>query len=76
MRLAVDGPSAPGGATTLRAKVWVRSTAEPSAWTVTTSDANAVLTGAGGVALSGYLSGSVTNAPITLSLDNLSAVTS
>jgi len=57
--------------TTVRAKVWASGTPEPAAWTVSTTDATAALQAPGGVALRGYLSGSATNAPVTVSFDDL-----
>ena len=60
--------------TTLNAKVWKAGAAEPAAWQLTTTDATPVLQSAGGVAVMVYLSGSATNAPVTASVDNLSAL--
>ena len=62
------------GTTTLNAKVWPAGTAEPGAWTTTTTDSTAGLQAAGAVGLYAYLSGSATNAPITVSVPDLSAV--
>jgi PKD repeat protein len=61
--------------TTVRAKIWAVGTAEPAAWTVTASDAAPELQGAGSVGLMTYLSGSATNAPITLSFDDFTTTT-
>ena len=60
--------------TQLRLKVWPAGTAEPGAWLLTASDADAALQVAGNVGVSTYLSGSSTNAPLTVSIDNLLAV--
>ncbi|WP_230976431.1 PKD domain-containing protein [Georgenia wutianyii] len=57
--------------TTLRAKVWAAGTAEPGAWTVAVTDTTAALQAPGGIALRGYLSTSATNAPVTVSFDDL-----
>ena len=57
--------------TTVRAKVWVVSVTEPSAWTVTATDATASMQSPGGVGVMSYLSGSATNAPIVTRMDDL-----
>ena len=44
---------------------------EPADWFVSTTDAQAELQGAGQVGVLAYLSGSSTNAPVTVSVDNL-----
>jgi hypothetical protein len=56
------------GSTTVRAKVWLGSAAEPAGWTVTTTDDFAGLQQAGSVGFRTNLSGSATNAPRTISL--------
>ena len=56
--------------TTLRTKVWKLGTTEPAAWTLTTTDTTANLQAVGSTGISTYLSGSATNAPIVLSVDN------
>jgi PKD repeat protein len=61
--------------TQLRAKVWRAGATEPTAWLVSGSDSTAALQAAGRVGVTNYLSGSATNAPITVSLDDLVAVT-
>lgn len=68
--LEVDGTSP----TTLRAKVWRDGATEPSAWTLQATDATGVLQAAGGVGFWDYLSGSSTNAPVTLLVDDLVVV--
>jgi len=60
-----------GGTTTLRAKAWANGVAEPSAWNVSVSDAQAELQAAGQVGLTAYTSGSTTNGPVIMSMDNL-----
>jgi trimeric autotransporter adhesin len=56
--------------TTLRAKLWKVGTTEPSSWTVATTDASSTLQAPGYLALTAYLSGTATNAPVTASFDN------
>ena len=60
-----------GGITTLQGKVWPDGSAEPSEWSVSTTDAQAELQGAGQVGVLGYLSGSTTNAPVSVTVDDL-----
>lgn len=57
------------GTTTLRAKVWRTGDAEPTAWTVTTTDTTAALQSAGSVGVYSYLSSSATNGPIVAKFD-------
>ncbi|MEN0128930.1 MAG: PKD domain-containing protein [Brevundimonas sp.] len=59
--------------TTLRAKVWLKGTTEPAAWRLTTTDSFAALQDAGAVGVVGYLSGSSTNAPFGILLDDFQA---
>ncbi|MDX6738508.1 LamG-like jellyroll fold domain-containing protein [Actinocorallia sp. A-T 12471] len=59
--------------TTLQTKVWADGSAEPG-WLLTTTDSSAGLQVAGSVGLRTFLSGSTTNAPITLTVDDFSAV--
>jgi hypothetical protein len=68
VRLEVSG----SGTSTIRAKVWADGTAEPTAWTVSATDTYAGLQAPGWVALGAYASGSTTNAPQTVSFDDLS----
>ena len=58
------------GTTTLAGKVWKASASEPGTAQVTSTNTEATLQAAGYPALQGYLSGSSTNAPVVLSLDN------
>lgn len=67
LRLRLEGTSP----TSLTAKVWRASAAEPAAWQLTASDNTAGLQVAGGTGLVSYLSASATNAPVTLRYDNL-----
>ncbi|MCW2530198.1 MAG: domain containing protein [Pseudonocardiales bacterium] len=69
IRVQVSG----SGPTTVRARAWRSTGAEPAAWTATSSDATAALQGAGAVGVSGYVSGSATNAPVTLRITAFSA---
>lgn len=62
------------GTTTLKGKVWADGTTEPTDWFLTTTDATAELQGAGQVGVLTYLSGSATNAPITVSVDDVAVV--
>ncbi|MET0694427.1 MAG: LamG-like jellyroll fold domain-containing protein [Propionibacteriaceae bacterium] len=59
--------------TTVRAKVWVGSAAEPSAWTATGSSSYAGLQRTGAVGFITYLSSSATNAPVNVSILKLEA---
>lgn len=61
--------------TTIRAKVWVVGTTEPTAWMLTATDATAGLQTAGYIGTESYLSSTATNAPITASYRNLQATT-
>lgn len=69
LRLQVEG-SAP---TTLRFRVWNAASAEPQTWQISTTDATDSLQKAGTIGLWTYLSGSATNGPTSISVDNLSA---
>jgi PKD repeat protein len=68
IRLKLDGT----GPTSLSAKVWRASAAEPAAWQLTATDATAALQVAGSAGLVGYLSGSSTNVPVTVRFDDFS----
>ncbi|UDY36949.1 PKD domain-containing protein [Dermatobacter hominis] len=59
--------------TALRAKVWADGAAEPTSWTLQTTDSTAGLQAGGGIGLWDYLSSSATNAPVTLLVDDLLA---
>jgi hypothetical protein len=61
------------GTTTLRAKLWRDGTTEPAAWQVTATDTTASLQGPGAIGFESYVSGSATNAPVTVRLDNFLA---
>ena len=61
------------GTTTLQGRVWFGDEAEPSTWQIQTTDSTAALQAPGGVGVHHYLSGSATNAPIVMSVDDLIA---
>ncbi len=67
LRLRVTG----AGPTTLQGRLWSGGQAEPATWNVTATDTTAALQGQGAVGLYSYLSGSATNSPVTLAIDNL-----
>jgi PKD repeat protein len=69
VRMQVTGT----GPTTVRLKVWPDGQTEPTAWQTTATDSFAALQNAGAVGLTSYLSGSVTNAPVVLRLDDVTA---
>ena len=56
--------------TTVRMKVWKLGTTEPAAWTQTVTDTTANLQTVGFTGVLTYLSGSATNAPVVLTIDN------
>lgn len=58
--------------TNLQAKVWASTDTEPG-WTLTATDSTASLQAAGSIGLRTYLSGSATNAPTTVSFDDVVA---
>jgi 3',5'-cyclic AMP phosphodiesterase CpdA len=66
VRLQVTG-TAPS---TIKAKVWPASQSEPTAWTVSATDATASLQTAGYVGVMAYLSASATDAPVTVAVDD------
>ncbi len=61
------------GTTTVRTKMWLNSQSEPSAWTVSADSTFGNLQAPGAVGLGTYLSGSATNAPVVVSLRDLTA---
>ncbi|MFP3464345.1 PKD domain-containing protein [Leifsonia sp. SIMBA_070] len=56
--------------TTLRARVWSSTQAEPAGWQVSATDSTAALQAAGAVGLRAYLSSAATNTPVTVRFDN------
>jgi hypothetical protein len=69
LRMEVSGTSP----TLIRAKVWKVGTAEPGAWQLSTTDSTAAMQASGSIGFFFYLSSSVTNAPVTVLLDDLLA---
>jgi len=67
VRFKVTGTST----VSLQSKVWKSATTEPAAWQTTATDSSAPLTTAGTLQFIAYLSGSSTNSPVVVSLDNL-----
>lgn len=67
VRLQVLGTSP----TTLNLKVWKVGSTEPSVWQRTATDSTAALQSGGGVGVRAYLSSSSTNAPVLVSIDEL-----
>jgi hypothetical protein len=57
--------------TTVRAKVWLDGTPEPPSWQLSATDSSAALQAPGTVGIVTYLSGSATNAPVTVIVDDL-----
>lgn len=72
VRIETEGS---GAATILRGKVWPDGTTEPTSWTISGTDAVAALQGAGQIGIVAYATGSVTNGPITISVDDLRVTT-
>ena len=60
-----------GTSTQLQAKVWPATGTEPTAWTTTATDAQAELQVPGGVGISTYVTGSVTNGPVATSVSGI-----
>ncbi|TFD56802.1 PKD domain-containing protein [Cryobacterium suzukii] len=67
LRVQVIG-SAP---TTIRAKVWLLGTPEPSAWQTTATDSTAAMQTSGAVGLAFYLGSTATVTPVTATFDDL-----
>ena len=66
VRLQVTGTSP----TQIRAKVWKVGATEPTAWQISTTDADSVLQTAGSVGLITYVSGTALNTPLTVRVDD------
>lgn len=62
-----------GSPTTVRARVWLHGTTEPSTWQRSVTDGTAGLQEAGSVGVHGYLSGSASVTPIVIRFDDLKA---
>ena len=67
VRLQVTGANP----TTVRARAWLSTQTEPSTWTVSATDSTSGIQSAGAVGFVGYMSSSTTNAPITVTFDDL-----
>lgn len=65
-RLQVTGTSP----TTIRARVWLSTSTEPSTWQVSTTDSTAALQAAGSVGLFTYISTAATNTPWVFRFDD------
>ncbi len=59
--------------TTVRAKVWAAGTPEPAAWQRSVTDNSVGWQAPGALGLNPYLSGTATNAQVTMSFDDLRA---
>lgn len=57
----------------LRVKAWADGAAEPAAWAYAATDDAPVLQAAGGVGVQAYLSGSATDAPVTVAWEEFTA---
>ncbi|MCC6495442.1 MAG: hypothetical protein IT193_04205, partial [Propionibacteriaceae bacterium] len=68
-RLQVTG-TAP---TTIRARVWLSTSTEPSTWQVSATDSTAALQSAGSVGLFTYIAGAATNPPWVFRFDDFVA---
>lgn len=68
VRFVVD--DTPAGAV-LKAKVWPATAEQPAGWTVTATSSTAALQDAGTFAIGTYASGSVTNGPVVVRVDDL-----
>ena len=62
-----------GASTTLNGKVWADGTAEPTAWTLTTTDSEPTLQVSGQIGVTTYLSGTTTNGPVVFTVGGLTA---
>jgi PKD repeat protein len=69
IRLRVTGSNP----TLIESRTWLDGTTEPTTWQRSISDSTAGHQAAGGLAITGYLSGGVANAPVYLSVDDLTA---
>lgn len=74
-RLTVRVQAFGAAPTTLRAKVFAVTDAEPTAWALTAVDARPSLQQQGGIAVKGYVSRTATDPPVTITFDNLRATT-
>ena len=68
--LKVSFTTSGNGTTTLSGSVWKSTGTQPATPQISSTDTTASLQSAGGVGIRGYLSGSSTTVPVTLSFDN------
>ena len=73
-KLAVRFDVSGGTSSALSGKVWRASASEPAAWTVTANDSTASLQSAGGLGLKFYTGSTMTSLPVTVKVDNFTAV--
>jgi PKD repeat protein len=59
--------------TTIRARVWVHGTTEPTTWQTSATDSTSGLQEAGAVGVVAYVSGSATATPVVVRVDDLTA---
>ncbi|WP_431278884.1 PKD domain-containing protein [Leifsonia poae] len=71
IRIKVTGTSP----TLIESRAWLDGTPEPTTWQRSVSDSTAELQAPGGLGITGYLSGGVANSPVTLTVDDVTAVT-
>jgi hypothetical protein len=64
LKLSVRVQAVGTGTTTVRARVWVAGTAEPTTWLQSATDSTAALQAAGAVGLTDLVSGTATEAPV------------
>ncbi|WP_285706002.1 LamG-like jellyroll fold domain-containing protein [Microtetraspora sp. NBRC 16547] len=69
VRLQVVGTSP----TTVQAKMWPAGQTEPATWQVSATDSTAGLQAPGGVGFGAFLSGTATNAPVVVTVDDLAS---
>lgn len=63
------------GPTMIRVKAWADGAPEPTSWQFEASNSHAALQDVGSVGLMAYISGSISNAPVTLSFDDYTVST-
>lgn len=71
----VRGRASGTSPTTLQMKVWADGTAEPSTWSVETTDSSAALQVASGLGVRGGLGAATSNSPVVISWDDLETLT-
>jgi hypothetical protein len=69
MKLKLRVQAVGSSPSTVRVRAWPDGTAEPATWMVTTTDNATGVQSPGWAGLGTWLSGSATNAPVTLSID-------